>query len=88
MGEPVRKVLLVFLHDGDIAIGAVRGTKDNDLIVCIESAGDYTSPRSAVHDVHLDKVILDSREPGRKTRAATGRAHAAEDDEDHEPNVD
>ncbi len=88
MGEPVRKDLLVFLHYGDVAIGAVRGMKDNDLIVCIESAGDFTSPRSAVHDVDFDKVILDGREPGKKTRAATGRAHAAEDDEDHEPNVD
>ncbi len=43
--------LPVFLHDGDVAIGAVHGMSGNDLII-IENAGDFTLPRSVVQDVH------------------------------------
>jgi hypothetical protein len=59
--------------------------KDGDLIVYIENAGDFTLPRNAVQDVHFDKVILDDRKLEQKIHAAIRRAHASEDDEDHEP---
>jgi len=85
MAEPIRKDLPAFLHDGDVAIGAVGGMKDGDLIVYIENAGDFTLPRKAVQDVHFDKVILDGRKLEQKIHAAIRRAHASEDDEDHEP---
>ncbi len=85
MAEPIRKDLPVFLHDGDVAIGAVRGMSGNDLIINIENAGDFTLPRSVVQDVHEHKVILDARKLDNRVLAAIGNAHSAEDDEDHLP---
>jgi hypothetical protein len=84
MAEPIRKDLPVFLHDGDVAIGAVRGMSGSDVIIYIENAGDFTLPRSAVKDVHEHKVILDSGKLDDKVRAVIARAHSAEDNEDHE----
>lgn len=88
MAEPIRKDLPVFLHDGDVAIGAVRGFSGNDVIIYIENAGDFTLPRSAVKDVHEHKLILDGSKLDAKIHAAIGRAHAAEDDDDHAPAED
>ena len=88
MAEPIRKDLPVFLHDGDVAIGAVRGMSGNDVIIYIENAGDFTLPRSAVKDEHEHKVILDGSMLDAKARTAIGRAHASEDDEDHTPAED
>jgi len=85
MAEPIRKDLPVFLHDGDVAVGAVRGMSGNDLIIYIENAGDFTLPRSVVKDVHEHKVILDGSKLDARVHAAIGRAHAAEDDNDHAP---
>lgn len=85
MAEPIRKDLPVFLHDGDVAIGAVRGMSGNDLIINIENAGDFTLPRSVVKDVHEHKVILDASMLDSRVLAAIGKAHSAEDDEDHLP---
>jgi hypothetical protein len=88
MAEPIRKDLPVFLHDGDVAIGAVRGMSGNDLIIYIENAGDFTLPRSVVQDVHEHKVILDARKLDSRVLAAIGKAHAAEDNEAHAPTDD
>lgn len=85
MAEPIRKDLPVFLHDGDVAIGAIRGMSGNDLILHIENAGDYTLPRSVVQDVHEHKVILDARKLDARVLTAIGRAHLSEDDQDHAP---
>lgn len=85
MAEPIRKDLPVFLHDGDVAIGAVRGMSGNDVIIYIENAGDFTLPRSVVKDVHEHKLILDGTRLDAKVRTAIGRAHLAEDDDDHAP---
>lgn len=85
MAEPIRKDLPVFLHDGDVAIGAVRGMSGNDLIIYIENAGDFTLPRSVVQDVHEHKVILDASKLDSRALTAIGRAHSAEDNEDHLP---
>lgn len=85
MAEPIRKDQPIFLHDGDVAFGAVREVHAHELRIYIENAGDFTVPTSAVHDVHFDKVILDGRKLDTQIHAAIGRAHAAEDDEDHEP---
>jgi hypothetical protein len=85
MAEPIRRDLPVFLHDGEVAIGAVRGMSGNDLIIYIENAGDFILPRSVVQDVHEHKVILDGAKLDVKVHAAIARAHAAEDDEDHTP---
>ena len=85
MAESIRVEHPVFLHDGEIAFGAVRAVHKGDLIIYIENAGDFTVPMSAVQDVHDAKVILDGAKLDRKIHDAIGRAHASEDDEDHAP---
>lgn len=84
MAEPIRVDQPVFLHDGDVAFGAIRAVMGNELKIYVENAGDFTVPMSAVHDVHHDKVILDGRKLDKKLRTAIGQAHASEDDDDHE----
>ncbi len=85
MAESIRPDLPVFLHDGEVAIGAVRAVHKTDLDIYIENAGDFVVPLSAVQDVHFNKVILDGRKLDQKVRDAIGRVHSAEDNEDHEP---
>lgn len=85
MSQAIRKDLQVFLHDGDSAIGAVREVSGDKLVINIENAGDFTVPRSAVQDVHFDKVILDMRKLDDRVLAAVGKLRSAEDDEDHAP---
>ena len=85
MAEQIRVEHPVFLHDGDVAIGAVREIGAGKLTVDIENAGDFSIPLSAVQDVHSAKVVLDGAKLDERVRTAIGRAHVAEDDEDHEP---
>jgi hypothetical protein len=77
MTEKIREGFAVFLHDGDIAVGAVR--RVSPLTVYIENGGDFVVPADAVHDVHFDKVILDGRKLDEKLHEAIGRAHRGED---------
>jgi len=88
MSEQIRADLPVFLHDGEVAIGAVRDVMADRIDIFIENAGDFSIPRSAVHEVHFNKVILDGRKLDKKVLAAAAGAHAAEDDEDHEATDD
>lgn len=83
MAEPIRVDQPVFLHDGEVAFGAVRAVGDGDLKIYVENAGDFSVALSAVKDVHNDKVILDGSKLDKKLRAAIGQAHASEDDDDH-----
>lgn len=85
MAEPIRVEHPVFLHDGDVAIGAVRAVHKNELTIYIENGGDFTVPVSAVQDVHYAKVVLDGAKLDKNIHAAIGRAHAAEDDAEHAP---
>ncbi|MDP3740567.1 MAG: hypothetical protein Q8R02_24485 [Hyphomonadaceae bacterium] len=88
MAETIRVDLPVFLHDGDVTIGAVRDVGPDKIDIYIENAGDFSIPRSAVHEVHFNKVILDGRKLDQKVRDAIARAHVAEDDENHEETND
>lgn len=83
MAEPIRVDQPVFLHDGDVAFGAVRAVMGNELKIYVENAGEFTVPVSAVHEVHFNKVILDGAKLDKKLRTAIGQAHASEDDDDH-----
>lgn len=85
MAEQIRVEHPVFLHDGDVAIGAVRQVGEQEITVYIENAGDFSIPLSAVSDVHSAKVVLDGGKLDDHVRTAIRRAHDAEDDEDHEP---
>jgi hypothetical protein len=88
MAEQIRVDLPVFLHDGDVTIGSVHDVKPDSIEIYIENAGDFSIPRSAVHEVHFHKVVLDSRKLDKKVRDAIARAHAAEDNENHEETDD
>jgi len=84
MTETIRVDLPVFLHDGDVAIGAVHAVSPDRVEIYIENSGDFSIPRSAVRDVHFNKVILDSAKLDKNVLGAIARAHASEDDQLHE----
>ena len=88
MAEQIRVDLPVFLHDGDVTIGSVHDVKPDSIEVYIENDGDFSIPRSAVREVHFNKVILDGRKLSKEVHDAIGRAHSAEDNEDHEETDD
>ena len=84
MTEKIRVDMPVFLHDGEVAIGSVHDVKPDRIEIYIEGAGDFSIPRSAIQDVHSNKVVLDGRKLDKKVATAAAMAHASEDDEDHE----
>jgi len=93
--EPIQEGFQVYVHDGDVAFGAVRQLQPDGraaIVVYVENAGDFTVPLSAVRDVHDEKVILDCARLDRGLREAIGHAHVAEDpnvaDKPDEPTVD
>lgn len=72
----------VFVHDGDVAVGAVRAVFPDgrtQIVVYVENAGDFSLPLSAVRDVHDGKVVLDCAKLEPRLRDAIGHAHLAED---------
>jgi hypothetical protein len=78
----IKKDDAVFLHDGEVQIGAVRQIAPDGkqaFVVFVENHGDMLVPFSAVQDVHFGKVILDSAKIGADLTAAIARAHVAED---------
>ena len=80
--ERIQEDFEVYVHDGDVAFGAVRQVSPGarpEIVVYVENAGDFTVPFSAVRDVHDEKVILDCARLDRKLRDAIGHAHTAED---------
>ncbi len=77
--EPIREGFDVFVHDGDKAFGAVRRVSPRDIVVYVESAGDFTVPRSAVKEVQAEKVVLDCAKLEHRLRRAIGHAHERED---------
>ncbi|HEX4159035.1 MAG TPA: hypothetical protein VHY79_11200 [Rhizomicrobium sp.] len=95
MAERIEEGFEVFVHDGDVAFGAVREVRPGgrpEIVVYIESAGEFTVPFSAVRDVHDEKVVLDCAKLGRALKEAIGHAHLREDpnvaDEPDEPEVE
>ncbi len=93
--ERIQEDFEVYVHDGDVAFGAVRQVSPGgrpEMIVYVENSGDFTIPLSAVRDVHDEKVIVDCAKLDRKLREAIGHAHEREDpniaDKPDEPPVD
>ena len=82
--ERIQEGFEVYVHDGDVAFGAVRQISPGgrpEIVVYVENAGDFSIPVSAVRDVHDEKVILDCGRLERRLREAIGHAHTAEDPE-------
>lgn len=80
--EKIREDFETYVHDGDVAFGAVRQVSPAgrpEVVVYVENAGDFIIPLSAVHDVHDEKVIFDCAKLDRRLREAIGHAHNAED---------
>jgi len=79
MTEPVEEGFDVFLHDGDKAVAAVREVHPSWIRVYVENAGDFTIPRSAIRDVHDEKVVLDYAKLEQKLKDAIRHEHNRED---------
>jgi len=77
--NPVREDYVVYVHDGDKQIGAVRHVSHTGIRVYVENAGDFEVPLSAVRDVTDDKVTLDCGKLPMNLREAIGHAHQGED---------
>ena len=77
--DKLKPELPVFAHDGEVAFGAVREIHKDEVVVYIENTGDVRIPRSAIADVHFDKVLLQVDKLDERTQAAIQRAHASED---------
>jgi hypothetical protein len=76
---PIEEGYDVFVHDGDVKVGAVRQIASSHILVYVENAGDFTVPRSAVREVVEGKVVLDCGKLDLSLRRAIGHAHDAED---------
>ena len=80
--EKIEKDFAVFVHDGDVAIGAVRAVHSDALTVYVENAGDFRVPLTAVMEVEDDKVVLNCGKLDLALRRAVNHAH-----ENEQPNV-
>ena len=72
----------VFLHDGEVAFGTVhhRPPRDaKDIVIFVESAGEFMVPVSAVKAAHDNKVLLDKGKLEQKLLQAIKHAHDLED---------
>ena len=76
---PIEQGYDVFVHDGDVKVGAVRAVNQGELIVYVENAGDFVVPRAAVMEVVEGKVVLNCTRLDPALRRAIGHAHDAED---------
>jgi hypothetical protein len=79
MTENIEEGFMAFMADGSEGIGAVREVTSTSLIIYIENAGEFVIPRSAVKDVHSQKVILNPALLDKRLLAAIGHAHDGED---------
>lgn len=77
--SPIEEGYDVFVHDGEVKVGAVRAVRPHELQIYVENAGDFFVPRSAVMEVVEGKVVLDCGSLDFSLRRAIGHAHDAED---------
>jgi hypothetical protein len=77
--SPIESGYDVFVHDGDVKIGAVREIHPHSITVYVENAGDFLVPRDAVIEVVAGKVVLACGKLERALKLAIGHAHDAED---------
>lgn len=76
---PIEEGYDVFVHDGDVKIGAVRGVSPREIQVYVENAGDFLVARTAVMEVVAGKVVLNCGQLDLALRRAIGHAHDSED---------
>ena len=76
--ENIREGFDVFVDDAGESFGAVREAGRGRIVVYVENAGDFTIPRSAIKEVHDEKVVLYCGKLDLNLRRAIGHAHEAE----------
>lgn len=79
MTEKIQEGFMAFLVDGKDGIGAVREVTPTSLVLYIENAGEFVVPRSAVKDVHSQKVLLNPELLDKRLLSAIGHVHDSED---------
>ena len=79
MNEKIEEGFMAFLVDGKDGIGAVREVNTTSLVIYIENAGEFVVPRSAVKDVHSQKVLLKPELLDKRLLKAIGHVHDSED---------
>ncbi|HET6389107.1 hypothetical protein [Hyphomicrobium sp.] len=79
MSENIDVGFMVFLADGQEGIGAVREVTPTSIVIYIENAGEFVVPRSAIRDVHSEKVILKAELLDKRLLQAIGHEHDSED---------
>jgi hypothetical protein len=80
--DDIQEGFEVFVHDGDIAFGAVRDVAPqgrSELVIYVENAGDFIVPFEAIKAVHDGKVILYRDRLDVRLQQAIGHARDAED---------
>ena len=79
MQQRIEPGFRVFVGEGMDGAGAVRSVDDDGgVVVNIQNAGDFALPKSAIRDVHDDKVILDLGQLPREMCDAFEHLHDAE----------
>lgn len=79
MTEHIDVGFMVFLADGEDGIGAVREVTPTSIVIYVENAGEFVVPRSAVKDVHSEKVLLKPELLEKRLLQAIGHEHDSED---------
>jgi hypothetical protein len=79
MSEDIQEGFMAFIADGQDGIGAVREVDPTSIVIYVENAGEFVVPRSAVKDVHSQKVILRPDRLDKRLLAAIGQSHDSED---------
>lgn len=79
MTEKIEEGFMAFLVDGKDGIGAVREVTTTSLVIYVENAGEFVIPRSAVKDVHSQKVLLKPEVLDKRLLKAIGHVHDSED---------
>jgi hypothetical protein len=79
MSEKIEEGFVVFIADGAEGVGAVEQVGATSITVYVENAGEFEVPRSAIKDVHSQKVILDPKRLDRGFLDAIGHQHDRED---------
>ena len=75
ISEKVQIGDMVFLVDGDQAVGAVRGVWKQNIIVYVEDNGEFQIPLTAVAEIHSQKIMLNVHLLNQEFLTAIRHAH-------------
>lgn len=68
----------VYLEEGGLPFGAVRGVQRHGLNIYVENAGDFDIRADAISAIHDGKVVLLEARLGPALRTAITHAHTSE----------